>query len=43
MDNAIEVVIDIFSWPVKLEYAKLISVMAHQWMTSHSLEINDKL
>lgn len=45
MDNAIEVVIDIFSWPVKLEYAKLISVMAHQWMTSHSLKsmINYKI
>ncbi|WP_337021232.1 DEAD/DEAH box helicase [Pantoea anthophila] len=45
VDNAIEVVIDVFSWPITLRYAKLISVMAHHWMTSHSLKsmINYKI
>ncbi|MBH3259071.1 DEAD/DEAH box helicase [Serratia marcescens] len=45
VDRAIEIIIDIFSWPVTLQYAKLISVMAHQWMTSHSLRsmINYKI
>lgn len=45
MDNAIDIIIDIFSWPISLQYAKLISVMAHQWMTSHSLNsmINYKI
>lgn len=45
VDRAIEIIIDIFAWPVTLQYAKLISVMAHQWMTSHSLKsmINYKI
>lgn len=45
MDRAIDIIIDIFSWPVSSQYAKLISVMAHQWMTSHSLKsmINYKI
>lgn len=45
MDRAIEVIIDIFSWSITPQYAKLISVMAHQWMTSHSLKsmINYKI
>lgn len=45
MDRAIEVIIDIFSWSISPQYAKLISVMAHQWMTSHSLKsmINYKI
>ena len=45
VDRAIEIIIDIFAWPVTLQYAKLISVMAHHWMTSHSLKsmINYKI
>ncbi|WP_459175659.1 DEAD/DEAH box helicase [Ewingella americana] len=45
IDRAIEIVIDVFAWPVTLQYAKLISVMAHQWMTSHSIKsmINYKI
>ena len=45
IDRAIEIIIDIFSWSVTFQYAKLISVMAHKWMTSHSLKsmINYKI
>lgn len=45
VDRAIEIIIDIFAWPVTLQYAKLISFMAHRWMTSHSLKsmINYKI
>ncbi|HEK0655380.1 MAG: DEAD/DEAH box helicase [Proteus mirabilis] len=45
IDRAMEIITDMFGWSITPQYAKLISVMAHQWMTSHSLKsmINYKI
>ncbi|MBU6520819.1 DEAD/DEAH box helicase [Pantoea sp. B270] len=45
VDKAIDIIMDIFKWPVSQGYAKLISTIAHQWMTSKSLKsmINYKI
>ncbi|HII2628020.1 TPA: DEAD/DEAH box helicase [Escherichia coli] len=45
IDQAIDIIIDVFGWEIKPQYAKLISVMARQWMTSRSLRsmINYKI
>jgi len=38
IDKAIDIIIDIFKWPISQGYAKLISTLAHQWMTSRPLK-----
>ncbi|MDE8757134.1 DEAD/DEAH box helicase [Pectobacterium polaris] len=45
VDKAIEIIVPIFNWSVSHGYTKLISMLAHQWMTSRSLKsmINYKI
>lgn len=45
VDKAIDIIMDIFKWSISPGYAKLISTVAHQWMTSKPLKsmINYKI